>query len=593
MMFFSAYLGSDAGLPSWRQALTGHARWLRFELRIDMRRLNDGRTLALGWLEHADTVAQRDGNRADKADFAARLLFSDGVAAPGDANAATLTLSPSSDEVRIAVPLATPQQVCYVRTEHGYVFADDLRLFPRLTNADLDERAVYALLHYGAVPPSLTIYEGVRRIPGGHELQLRGDAAPVCVPVYQGADRPHPSGATLPPEQWLAETLDAMLVRVPRSAVLYFSGGVDSSLMAARLRGLGRSDVRLVNYSFGLDDAESRLAARIASHLGFEYHQVPYHPREVGHVLERLGRDYAFPFCDLSAIPTNILVHGSLPLTGDAHTVVEGTGADGAFGLSREYQKWQRVYRIPRPIRQWLGQVYRRLRLWQYDSVLERAGRLLSRSTHQPPGHAMVSQNALEGVAYTTPERVQRQLREAIQTRMEVMSEGMEPLARLSILDLVWVCAGRMAPKSFDPLRGRGIRAFYPFLQPSMVSGSAALPWDVKCANGEKKALLKQLLVRDIPPEWVYRPKSGFTRPAHAVFALDGVQDYLNDVVLSPRNPLLDYCHAATVRRLVARARTRPLGAGAYNFLWALTFASGWLQQSPRAAAPSPAPVPA
>ena len=205
----------------------------------------------------------------------------------------------------------------------------------------------------------------------------------------------------------------------------------------------------------------------------------------------------------------------------------------------------------------------------------------------------MVSQNALEGVAYTTPERVQRQLREAIQTRMEVMSEGMEPLARLSILDLVWVCAGRMAPKSFDPLRGRGIRAFYPFLQPSMVSGSAALPWDVKCANGEKKALLKQLLVRDIPPEWVYRPKIGFTRPPQATFAQASVQEFLHEVVLSPDNVLLDYCQPETVRHLVERSRQHAVGGGAYSFLCVLMFTAAWLRQISSEAVRAPATAPA
>ena len=587
-MFFSAYVGDDVGLPRWRESLAQHARWLGLEARTETRRLNDCRTLGLGWLERgggpAGPAAGRRGLIERNQQVVAGVLVFDGPTWSSDANAATLTALLARSEVRVAVPPASPQQVFYAETQHGYVFADDLRLFRHVLDVDLDDRGVYALLRYGAVPPTLTIYAQVRRIPNGHELRLLPGREPECSPVMREADPPR-DGAPVPPERWLSDTLDATLARVPPSTVLYFSGGVDSSLLAARLSQLGRHDVRLVNYCFGREDTESPLAARVAAHLGLECHQVRHELREVAQVLERVDRDYSFPFGDLSTIPTNILVHGSLPLADESRTVIEGTGADGAFGFGVEYRKWQRLYAIPRPLRRWAETTYRALRLWRYDSGVERAGRLLSRSAQLSLGQAVVAQNALERVAYTTPDDIQAQLRQAIHANFEVLNTGTDPRDHLSFLDLVWVCAGRMAPKSFDPLRGRGIRPIYPFLQPAMVAGSSALSWDAKCTAGEKKALLKRLLARHIPPEWVYRPKSGFTRPAHAVFAEPTMQDYLHDVVLSPGNPLLDYCRRDTVRQLVERSRHRALGVGAYNFLWALTFTSGWLRRPPRIAA--------
>src|SRR5207237_3092676 len=142
----------------------------------------------------------------------------------------------------------------------------------------------------------------------------------------------------------------------------------------------------------------------------------------------------------------------------------------------------------------------------------------------------VVPQSGLDRRACTTARDVQAQLRQAVQTDFGVMGAGTVPRDQLSFLDLVWVCAGRMAPKSFDPLRSRGIRPLYPFLQPAMVAGSAALSWEAKCTAGEEKARLKRLLARASPPDWVYRPKSGFTRPAHAVFAGRTVQGYPRDV---------------------------------------------------------------
>jgi len=189
-MFFSAYVGDDVGLPPWREALAQHARWLGLEARTETRRLNDCRTLALGWLERVGPAASRRGLIERSQQVVTGVLGCDGPAWASDANAATLTASLDRSEIRIALPPASPQQVFYAATPHGYVFADDLRLFRRVLDVDLDDRGVYALLRFGAVPPALTIYAQVRRIPNGHELRLLPGREPECSPVIREADPP-------------------------------------------------------------------------------------------------------------------------------------------------------------------------------------------------------------------------------------------------------------------------------------------------------------------------------------------------------------------------------------------------------------------
>src|SRR6266566_84657 len=584
-MFFSAYVGTDTGLPRWREALAQHARYLGLQVHIEGRRLGDGRTLSLGWLEYAPAVGSRGRLQETEQQVVAATVAFDGVA-PDEVNGATLTASLARAEIRVTVPPASPQQVCYGRTPHGYVFADDLRLFPRFMDVDLDERAVYALLRYGVIPPSLTLYKQVQRIPNGHQLRLSpATGEPVCTPTFHWADLPHPEREGPPAEQWVAETLDGLLARVPASTVLLFSGGVDSSLMAARLSRLGRKDVQLLNYCFGPEDEEGRLAVRIAARLGLECHQVHHDVRTAGDVLARVGRDYSVPFGDLSVFPTNVLVHEARALAGESRTVVDGSGGDGAFDLGGEYRKWQRVYGIPRPLRRWVDSAYRGLQLWKYRSPLEGAGRLLSRSTRISLLHASVAQDALERIAYTIPHDVHTALEQAVETGAEALSMGAEARTRLSLLKGMWVTSGRSAAKVFDPLRARGICPFYPFLQPAIVSFSSSLSWEVKYADGEDKVLLKRLLARDIPPEWVYRSKIGFTRSPRAVFAQASIQEFLHEVVLSPHNVLLDYCTRQTVRQLVERSHRHALGDGVYSFLCVLMVTSAWLRQVPSGAA--------
>ena len=67
--------------------------------------------------------------------------------------------------------------------------------------------------------------------------------------------------------------------------MLFFSGGVDSGLLAARLARLGRTDVTLAAYSFSPRDSETRLATAMADHLGFSCLTVAHDPRSLEQVL--------------------------------------------------------------------------------------------------------------------------------------------------------------------------------------------------------------------------------------------------------------------------------------------------------------------
>jgi len=52
--------------------------------------------------------------------------------------------------------------------------------------------------------------------------------------------------------------------------------------------------------------------------------------------------------------------------------------------------------------------------------------------------------------------------------------------------------------------------------------------------------------------------------------------------VLAPHNPMLEFCDVETVRTLVEQAgRRADMSEGAVDFLWCLTFTSGWLHQLP------------
>ena len=590
-MYFSVFVGADAGVELWRTALARHAGWLGQRIHVEPLRLGNGTNVCFGRLEclsvnENPNVRHRHGYPAsalgkittlnEPKDVFRRVLGN------LDSDAITVDVSLQSEEVNFVIPPATPQHFYFAKMQDGYVFGDDLRLFRYLVNTELDAGAIYALFQYGAIPPKLTPYKDIHRIPGGHSFKLRPNARDsFCTPFFFLKDIEQENDPIVA-ESRIEQTLDHILRSVPERAVMYFSGGVDSGLLAARLAQLERTDVQLINYAFEQSDQESQLAQLMASAFGMKCHRIEQQPGEVGEVLQRIGEDYSFPFGDCSTVPTNILVHNSLRWARRSLVVIEGTGADGAFGVGDKYNAWERIYRIPSFLRKPAGSVYSQFELWKGDSRMEHFCRAVRKSLDMTLGPAVVAENALAGIAYVIPAEIRAELHEAVTSSFDILTRGVDPKERLSHLDLGWVCAGRMAPKSFEPLRRYGIQTVYPFLQLPMLRVGSSIPWSLKCPAGDSKGILKKLLARHVPREWVYRRKSGFAPPHRELLGSKSLQEFVREIVLSRTNPLMDFFQREKVTQITERARKHEgLCPGAYEFLWTLSFASGWFSQLP------------
>lgn len=552
-LFFSAYAGPAAGARLWEVAITDHARWLGCTARIQhgQHPTPSGAVRAVARLSSA---AVPEGAWVDSVSTnSVRLDF-------------------AQHDFTVRIPLASPQPCYFLTAFAGSVLTDDLRFCARLTGGELDPVGVYALLLFGQSPPPFTCFRGVQRLVGGDRYRV--DAQGITA-TREFVSDPAPTTDAQLAEGRVRTVLDGLICRIPKHALMFFSGGVDSALLAARAAALGRTDIQLINYAFGPDDPEAAHALRVAAHLRLGCERVTHTAHDATQVIDRLARDYAFPFGDLSTLPSNMLVHAALGTgAGQATAVIEGTGADGAFGLAATYPRWRTVFAMPAPLRLAGSAAYDWLRLWRFNSYGERVLRFVRKSTRLGMGPAILAQNSLDGIAFDVPGAAVR----------EPDPQTITPEERLSQLDLAWVCAGRMAPKTFDPLRARGIRPIYPYLEPDMVQISSSVSWTVKSAGGEEKALLKTLLARQLPAALVYRRKSGFTPPYRTTLATAPMQAFFHDVVLAPENPLLEWCQVATVRDLVTRVGGgADLSAGVVDFLWTLAFTSGWLRQLPSA----------
>lgn len=585
-MFFGAYLGPEDQVAPWRAAVEQHADWLGLRYTPSVWQQPDGRAFTCAWLTTPDFDGRPHMRTVDDT-----VEIGTGCDLPGGApwqaesdptatNEARLRLAQHRGDLSVFVQPLSPEHLFYSTTTNSIAISNDLRLLIRLTGLELDERAVYSLLQYGAIVPPFSISRQIQRIPNGHILRVRSQPDRLTTALEMRAlPRGTPLPASVTPELALRQTMDGLLGQTPRNSAVFFSGGVDSGLIAARLSSLGRKDVTLINFSFGPHDEESDLARRMAAHLGMRCEQITYDQSRFMDVLWRAAEDYSLPFSDFSVLPMNMMIRAAFPGKLHPPCLIEGVGADNTFGEGLKLGQWQRLYRLPLRARAVGGWVYKARSGWEGDTRGTRMGRAVRRSAQMPLLLAAHARNALDGIAYHMPGEIREQVDGAFTKYRFELARQLSPQDQYSFMLTMHESCGYVAQKSYDPLRARGITPQSPYLEPALTQLALALTWEQKSAGGVSKALLKGMLARQVPPEMVYRRKSGFVPPYEAMLASQPMQSYLREIVLSPSSPLAPYYDRAVVERIVNQTQEwKQLNLEVYYFfLWTLIFLTAWL----------------
>ncbi len=226
--------------------------------------------------------------------------------------------------------------LCWARTARGIVLASTLDglLATGLVAIEVDPAAVADVLRDGVVSGERTAVRGVHRVAPGEVLKVDGSLA-----VSRVALRWLPRDAATTQAGEPSTILDALRVavvdrlRLDRPAGVFLSGGIDSALVAALAREVGRVATFTLTYPGHGDFDEARRAQRTARRLGLPHVEVPCPADPTSWVLGA-ARAFDEPFGDASAIPTWGLAKSAGTVV---RAVLTGTGGDEVFGGYRRY----------------------------------------------------------------------------------------------------------------------------------------------------------------------------------------------------------------------------------------------------------------
>jgi asparagine synthase (glutamine-hydrolysing) len=439
----------------------------------------------------------------------------------------------------------------YSNAGGSFVFASEIKsiLASGLVKAELDHESLHQFLTFLWAPDPNTLFRGVKTVPPGHLVTMRGDE----LTVRQWWDISFDGIEEGRSEAWwqeqVLETLDRvvkleMVADVPLGSFL--SGGIDSSSIVAMMK--HHSDGRRIGtYTIGIEAEDLRYdiipddvewARRVNQQLDTDYHEIMLKP-EVAELLPKLVYHMDEPAIDM-AIPSYLVSRAARETL---RVMLSGMGGDEVFaGYPR--QMAMKVAGAIDP----LPDLLRRPLMKTIAHMLP--GGLPGKLTAPLRNAKKFARSAALGFeerylgfqTYFNDEAKTRlysdDLREATKG-MDAYSahrsyfarvKNAAPLNQMLYVDLKTFlpCLNLMTTDKTSMAANLEVRV--PFLNQEMMELAARMPPDLKLRGLKRKYILKRAMEKVLPREIVWRKKAGFGAPIRS-WLRGPLQPMVNDLL--------------------------------------------------------------
>jgi asparagine synthase (glutamine-hydrolysing) len=463
----------------------------------------------------------------------------------------------------------------------------------------LDPLSLKKYFAYGFIPAPSSIYRGIFKLPGGHNLLLHLPSLEYRVDKYWDLVlEPFESIPANALEEWGAE-IRALLFRAVQRRLMadvplgiFLSGGIDSSAVAA-LAVAASGDEKIKSFSIGFQESsfdESAYSRQVASWLHTEHFLEVLSLENSRSLLPEIAGKLDEPMGDSSLLPTYLLCREA------RQRVTVALGGDGGDELFAGYdpfralalaQWYQRL--VPKPVHQALRLLAARLptsyRNMSLDFRLKRTLRGLSYPARlwSPVWLGPLEPTEIRDL-FREPVNPEELYQEAIQTWDECRQENlvdktMQFYTKLYLQDDILVKVDRASMMNSLEVRA-------PYLDIDLVNFVRRIPAAYKFRLGRSKYILKEALAPVLPREILHRSKKGFGVPVGRWFREGALT-----LDLAALPGVLDSRFIAG-----AWAQHRQGRVDQRHFLWNLWLLSAWGRAQPgrlRREAPMPGGAPA
>lgn len=424
-----------------------------------------------------------------------------------------------------------------------FMYASELKSFhehPKF-NKVINKNALALYLQYGYILQPYTIFEDTYKLKSGHYLEVdlkTKEIKEIC--YWDIIDHYNKPKLDISDEDAI-EQLEALLKSAFEYRMVsdvpvgvFLSGGYDSSTVTALLQH-GRKE-KLSTFTIGFHEKgfdESPYAKQVAEHLGTCHTEYYCTQKDALNIISKLADIYDEPFGDSSAIPTVLVSQLA------RKNVAVSLSADGGDEIFAGYEKHEKAValhnmlsKVPRPLKEIPFWLLTKVEIEKIPFV-SKIGNLETK--HEKIKNLLRANSSVDVMKYLSQPYTIKEVKKLLldETKEEktnfdnyaALSDENDNLNKILAIDYQTYMQDDILTKVDRATMSVGLEGREPFLDHRIVEFVAQLPSNLKCRDGDKKWLLKQITHKYLPKELMNRPKMGFAVPITEWFK-DELKEY-------------------------------------------------------------------
>ncbi|PPR79479.1 MAG: Asparagine synthetase [glutamine-hydrolyzing] 1 [Alphaproteobacteria bacterium MarineAlpha2_Bin1] len=413
-----------------------------------------------------------------------------------------------------------------------FAFASEIQSFEEIPRIELsiNREAIKSLLKYNYIPSPLSIYNNIYKLDpgciltidsvGNNKLEKFWDIKVLSNSAISYKDVIQTQEEI---EKLIIDSIKRRMISdVPLGAFL--SGGIDSSLVVALMQKESIKPIKTFTIGFSNKDYnEATYAKKIAEHLGTDHTEHYITDIEALEIINKLPYIFDEPFADVSQIPTYFV---SELAKKSVSVVLSGDGGDEVFAgytrylWSNYYSKKVRV--IPRIIRTGISEIIRRTPpdiITKIFNLLpnkirppQASDRLIKLASILDIDDQLIVYNSLISQWQNPDEIVIGNEEKKFYSDIS-FSRSKSNVYNMQILDIINYLPNDILTKLDRTSMSLSLEARVPLIDHRIIESAINLPDNMKIHKGQGKKILRDILSKHLPDNFINRPKQGFTVP--------------------------------------------------------------------------------